>query len=197
VKQLFIIAVTFLFMFCLMHTQSTFSFDEPDNFRGIKWGSSPAQAIKIITEQLREKGNDWEKVTDLGDGILYFSDTFGSIYTGPGYDGIPVNFVMNFIESQFVAAQLGFRPEDFTKIEEIFVKRYGRPTHVKNTEVQNAMRAKFMNREVEWIGKKVTIRLVKYAGSVTSGSGLIGQQAWFDHRARQSRKRVTDAAKGL
>ena len=60
-----------------------------------------------------------------------------------GYDGIPVTFVLNFIESQFVAAQIGFQIEDFIKIEEIFVKRYGRPTRVKNTEMQNAMRAKF------------------------------------------------------
>jgi hypothetical protein len=174
----------------------TSAFDEPDNFRGIKWGSSPAEATRI-TGQLREKGNDWEKVTDLGDGMLHFSDTFGSIYTAPGYDGIPITFVMNFIESQFVAAQIGFQSEDFTKIEEIFVKRYGRPTRVKNTEMQNAMRAKFMNREIEWNGKKVTITLVKYAGNVTSGSGFIGQRTWLEHRARQSRKRATDAAKGL
>jgi hypothetical protein len=193
----FFVPVIAVLTFCIIPTHSSFSFDEPDNFRGIKWGSSPAQATKIITEQLREKGNDWDKVTDLGDGMLHFSDTFGSIYTGPGYDGIPVTFVLNFIESQFVAAQIGFQSEDSIKIEEIFVKRYGRPTRVKNTEMQNAMRAKFTNREVEWIGKKVTIRLVKYAGTVSSGNGFIGQKSWIEHRARQSRNNAADAAKGL
>jgi hypothetical protein len=126
----------------LFSASSVFAFNEPDNFRGIKWGSSPAQATKIVSEQLREKGNDWEKVTDLGDGMLHFSDTFGSIYTGPGYDGIPVTFVMNFVESKFVAAQIGFQSENFIKIEEIFVKRYGRSTR-GNSEMQNAIGAKF------------------------------------------------------
>ena len=151
----------------------------------------------MVTEQLRAKGNDWEKVTDLGDGKLIFSDTFGSIYTGPGYDGIPVTFVINFLDKKFISMDLGFKPEDFSRIEQIFITRYGRPTHAKNSEVQNAMRARFMNRQVEWIGKTVKIRLVKYAGSVTSGSGFISQQAWLDHLARQSRKNVTEGAKGL
>jgi hypothetical protein len=190
-------AISVLLAGYLFQVEPSFSFDDPDNFRGIKWGSSQAEATEMITKQLREKGNDWGKVTDLGDGVLNFSDTFGSIYTGPGYDGIPVYFVMNFLENRFAAAQLEFKPEDFNRIEQIFVKRYGGPTHVKNTEMQNAMRAKFMNREVEWIGKKVTIRLVKYAGSVTSGSGFIGQQVWLEHRAQRSKKRINDAAKGL
>ena len=102
----------------LIFALPTSAFEEPDNVRGIKWGSSPEQATMMVTEQLRAKGNDWEKVTDLGDGKLIFSDTFGSIYTGPGYDGIPVTFVINFLDKKFISMDLGIKPEDFSRIEQ-------------------------------------------------------------------------------
>jgi len=192
-KQLAMVTLLLTAAF-ILRTNPCFSFDDPDNFRGIKWGSSPADATKIITEQLKQNGNEWSKITDLGNGTLVFDDTFGSTYSS---DYIPVTFILNFLDNKFVSAQLSFKPEEFSKIEEIFVKRYGRATSAKNNEVHNPMGARFTNRQLDWIGKSTVVQLMKYAGTVTSGAGFIGQKTWLQHRAQESKKRTTDAARGL
>jgi len=71
------------------------------------------------------------------------------------------------------------------------------PPARKNYEVRNAMGARFMNRQLDWVGKKIRIQLLKYSSSITSSVGFVGQQVWLDHRDRESRKAVQDASKGL
>jgi hypothetical protein len=160
----------------LLFAQLAFGWIEPDNFRGIKWGMSPEEATRIVSEQLKAKGNDWDHVTDFGDGRLYFQDPFGDIYAG-----IRVSFTLNFVDGKFTAADLAFKSDHFAEVERIFIKRYGTPNYAKNTPVQNAMGAKFQNRDVAWLGKGVKIRLVKYNDRIGSAAGVVGQTKWFEY----------------
>jgi hypothetical protein len=184
-----------LLVLLLSTMASAAEWKEPDNFRGIKWGTSQEETITIVKRQLKDNGNETSNINDFGNGTLYFEDTFGN--PEKTRDFIPVSFSIYFLENRLVAAQIGFKPEDFNSIEVIFLNRYGRSTGAKNYEVRNAMGARFMNRQLDWVGKKIRIQLLKYSSSITSGVGFVGQQVWLDHRDRESRKAVQDASKGL
>jgi len=45
---------------------------EPDNFRGIKWGTSQEETITIVKRQLKDNGNETSNINDFGKRHIIF-----------------------------------------------------------------------------------------------------------------------------
>jgi hypothetical protein len=205
-RRIAVALVTILLSVSICH-----AFEEPDNFRGIKWGSSPREARAIIHDQWRARGlliayATWSEYLkfgikpiepenglygpkrDQGTGEFLFSDKIGDA---------TADIHLWFVENKFVQAELTFLPGFFAILETAFTEKYGAPTLQEENEVQNRLGAKFVNKTLSWNGPNIRIRLQKYGTNLTKGRAVIGKADYEDARVREFQQKSRDAAKDL
>ena len=192
--------------FCLLSFASAaLAFEEPDNFRGIKWGASPAEARQVIREQWEKRG---VQPKPYGRYVLYrfYPDDGRLTVPESGLDWFgfrdllgdaDVRFTMKFLNNRFVHAEMEFDSGFLSIIQDAFEARYGPPTSKKDEEIQNRAGARFINRVLSWSGPTVSIRLEKYSGTVTNGRAWITQQPYVDYLREEQKKKAAGAAKDL
>jgi hypothetical protein len=164
-------------------TSPIFGFDEPKSFRGINWDSSPDDAKAIMKQTANV-----DFITDLGNGTLYFVEA-----TEKG----GLRIYLYFLNQKFAAGSIVFDPANFKMMEGAFRQRYGPPSASREFWVQNAMRARFLNREISWLGKTTRAQLIKYTGTISDSTGTVGKIKWFDHLVKKEKRNTADTAKGL
>lgn len=187
-----------------------FAYEEPDNFRGIKWGASPDEAKEIIREQRRQRGVKFDRqgfgepphkfVTEIvpKDGVRtreFDQTTFFGFYDTVGEAG--VNITLRFKDNKFVQAELRFVPGFFSILEAAFKERYGAPTSEAERELQNRAGAKFLNKQIRWLGQNVNVRLEKYGSTVTEGTATITQAEFEKAQMREFKEKTKGAGKDL
>ena len=196
----------------LLLASASYGFQEPDNFRGVKWDASLEQAKDVIKEQWNKRGVQFDQygsaksphfaqVRDIepkaglygparttGSGEFLFRDTIGEAI---------VDIHMWFLENKFVQAELRFKSAFFPILEAAFKDRYGAATLEEEREVQNRAGAKFTNKEISWIGPNVQIRIEKYFGTITDGRATVSQSSYLEYRLKERKEKLKDAAKDL
>lgn len=194
----------------LLLASASYGFQEPDNFRGVKWDASPEEAKEVIKEQWKKREVEFDRygfaskpehfarVRDIepktglygkgGRGEFLFRDTIG--------DAI-VDIHIWFLENKFVQAELRFKSAFFPILEAAFKDRYGAPTLEEEREVQNRAGAKFTNKQISWIGPNVQIRIEKYFGTITDGRATVSQSAYVEYLLKERKEKLKDAAKNL
>lgn len=60
------------------------------------------------------------------------------------------------------------RTEDFEKLKDIFIQRYGKPHSDVTSEVKTRAGASFEDETLKWVGSKVTIVLSRYSDDINS-----------------------------
>jgi len=149
------------------------AWQEPEAFKGVRWGSPPQELQRVlafpdckwvgkkqddasVVYHLRWPGEDWG--TCSGEGIGRIGDA--SIGT-PSF---------HYYANRMGMVVFLFNDHQHAKLREAFLAGYGSPTGRRVQQHQNAFGARFDSEELEWVGKRVTIRFSqRTAGDLTKG----------------------------
>jgi hypothetical protein len=164
---------------------ASYGFEEPDGFRGLKWGMSAEGIKKIVQEQIPGPAVG---IMDYGTETLHYEDWIAGALT---------KLSLNFVDGKFARVSITFDPKDFETIREVFVKRYGKPMASITQEVGTARGVKLANPVLTWQGTRIAIVLSKYGNTIIQGLASIGQKELFEKDEKERKKRILDAAKNL
>lgn len=183
-------------VFVLLLATYVHAFEEPEDFRGMKWGVTVEEANQIIQSQ-------WDKRRQSGEILPYtnktdypvndrhwrleYSDTIGAV---------TANFTLEFLDKRFLAVLFSFDSRGFDVIDDAFKSRYGKPTVEYAKPLSNAFGATFIDQRRMWQFKDVQILLMKYADAKVS-SASIAKRAWNTYEDAEKTRKKTDAAKDL
>jgi hypothetical protein len=166
------------------------AFEEPDGFLGVKWGTPREETKTILHNRANQPGSQMSGVYDPSPGMnitLHFSDKLG---------GAEVKYMFEFDEGRFYSASIVFDPSNFDTIKTILVGRYGKPTASKASTLTNAMGAKFVNEQFDWIGKTRYVSLSKYV-DLRRGIAMIGPTSELNRQLENRKREIQDAIKGM
>jgi hypothetical protein len=133
-------SVRLLSVVALVLGPAAHAFNEPEGFKGLKWGMSPDEAIKVIQEQTpapksggQEFGSqvlyeDWVATAEVKIMLQFSNYTAGELH--------PLRLDEIFLK---------FKATDFPVIQEVFIRRYGKPTLVRTEQLQNLMGVKIQS----------------------------------------------------
>lgn len=147
-------------------TSPALAFNEPDGFRGLKWGAS----VDDLVDSSSKRGD--ATVLCPPSGSLYAICSTEAVI-GPA----PASVDYRFRDGRFVSVAVRFQPAQFSGIAETFVQRYGPPTKRSQESVQTLGGARLTNDVLRWSGKAVAIELRRYGPSVDEGSAGLWTQA--------------------
>jgi hypothetical protein len=165
---------------------------EPEDFRGLKWGASVEEMRKVfpLENELREMRSVWAIPTLVGNRIKRF--TVSNIKIGTAR----TTLYIGFLDDRFAYVWINFNSRDFVELREAFITRYG-PAHSMTVErLKNRMGAEFENPVLTWEGNTLAIRLANYSGTLTEGAAQLGKHEYVDELLRVQNQRGKDAAKG-
>jgi len=173
-------------LLCLISFSTVIGFDEPDGFKGLKWGAS--------VEQFKKQFGGWKHMaSDTYDGKT--TDLYS--VTGQTVGDVIVNVHFNFLNNRFIGVTITFNSGNFDYLERAFMQKYGKPDSQSNTPLQTTSGAKFVNHEIAWNGQSIFISLEKYGSSIDRGYGVIGKKSSMKEASEIKNRRVKDPAKDL
>jgi hypothetical protein len=189
----------YLALLALLWTFEGAAWNEPNEFRGVKFGEDLTKSItacpsefstysptKKLYKPWETKKRCWElyQVDTKSGENFYWLHNFGLI--GDVFVkmfGIQLNRKLGEIELQFSS-------QSFTQLLTIFMARYGEPSIQETEEVTNALGAKFPNRIAEWHGERLSIRMKERWGKVDEGAVKLTTDFWLDHLTKKVINRV-------
>jgi hypothetical protein len=149
------------------------AFEEPDSFRGVKWGASR----KDLRAQLQRAGDTVKCEPTIG--------CRSPVMIGPS--PVQASYLFTPGEDKFEVAYLSFAPMHYAALRTIFEERYGVPSNVQEQEIQNRMGAKYTNETAIWAGSLVTISLSRYGSKLDQGRAWIGLTAALDRQSEKTK----------
>jgi hypothetical protein len=144
------------------------AFNEPDGFRGLKWGETKDDLDAAAT-----KRGDATVLCPPSRPPHAICSTEAMI--GP----TPATVDYRFRDERFVAVSLRFQPDEFSGVAETFIQRYGSPTNRSQEPVQTRGGTRLTNDILRWTGKAVVIELRRYGASANEGSAYLWTRAEF------------------
>lgn len=94
-------------------------------------------------------------------------------------------------EDKIQCLYMSGRTEDFEKLKDIFIQRYGKPHSDVLSEVKTKAGASFEDETLKWVGSKVTIVMSRYSDDINSYGASISvnqvQQKYEQAAAEKSR----------
>lgn len=87
--------------------------------------------------------------------------------------------------------------EDFPRLVQIFITKYGQPTKRTTETVKTKGGGEFTNEYLQWQGKKIEITLQKYDGDINTSSASLRTIASKARAAQDGGQKVQDAASKL
>jgi hypothetical protein len=150
-----------------------FAFNEPDGFRGVPWGATE--------EQMRASVSIERACSDYDLGVKQLGDRYCPALLSIG--NVRVRAIYSFRADRLARVGLHFASNDFDRLAEIFVERYGPPTRG--------------DRDVLWwIGNQTAVALYRHLNNdTTRGHAVITTQAEAQTMNRLRNEQTTDAAK--
>ena len=161
------------------------SWQEPADFRGLKWGASIEEM-----QQLFPAAPNYAQSAQ-GDRIKNF--ILPSQYIGQ----VKTTLTLGFLDDKFASVDIHFHSAEFPILREAFVTRYGQPHRKEDIPVKTAVGAQYLNERLWWTGPTLMITIQKYGGKVTEGHARITTFKYAGEIVRQYQKQGKDAAKGL
>jgi hypothetical protein len=159
----------------LVIAASSAAWDEPDNFRGVPWGTSSTEA-RALLESSGEK-----------------TDCFGqrACVTARAKVGLaPVTITYMFDDDKFTMAMLTFAPAQYEALRAIFSDRYGPSSAIRDEQIKTRMGVAYTNQVATWAGQRVFIELRRYGNKVDQGRAVISLKEALDKRREETEKAI-------
>jgi hypothetical protein len=156
-------------------TASAAAWDEPDNFRGVPWGTSSTEA-RTLLESSGEK-----------------TDCFGrrACVTARAKAGpAPVSITYMFDDDKFTMAMLTFTPTHYEALRTIFSDRYGPSSAIRDEQLKTRMGVAYTNQVATWAGERVVIELRRYGNKVDQGRAVISLKEALDKKREETDKAI-------
>ena len=183
------------FIFALAFSAS--AWDEPADFRGLKWGLPESEVRETIKSQ-------WQKRRDAGQIVVF--EELRKAHQEPNRftlsyrDNIGqtlVDLSLHFLDGRFMYAMVIFAAKDFERIKAAFLDRYGNPSKSRVDELQTKMGARYKSENLQWVGTTVWVQLKEYGPTVKEGYADIGKIEFIQSLQRSQRQKDSEASKDL
>jgi hypothetical protein len=145
---------------------SALAFEEPDGFKGARWGQSEGHVRAALAIDPRG-----EVVFDCY-AIPVASKHIGdrSCRASAAVGTIPVRVTTVFRADRLIHISFAFDVRHFDQMEASFIGRFGEPEPIKESIVKSGAGVEYVNRTLSWRGQTVWVTLRKYAGTVKDSS---------------------------
>jgi hypothetical protein len=170
---------------------------EPDTYRGIRWQAPISEAAERVGNLscLCEYKDMARSPCQYGDADADKTPETRNCLGDLTIGSITMKEMWSFTQDKFVGAGLSFSSDDFEKLRDIFIERYGPPTSSTEDDLQTRMGAKATNRTLIWQGRAVTITLQRFSGTITEGYASIETNAHLAQKKKDSEKEKLEGAK--
>lgn len=111
------------------------------------------------------------------------------------YNPLPAEEGYHFTDDKLVSVVWRYTPEDFPKVADVLVARYGPPTGIERENVTNKMGAAFENVTYTWLGKRFAVRASRFQSDLDAGLALFTSTEVLKARAREEEERKRKAVK--
>lgn len=138
--------VTLIFGFMVMNGFSLAQ-EEPQDFRGLKWGATIQEFKNLFP------GTSRLKTDEYGDRV----ETQMLLGSKIGTVNVEIAFV--FLDNRFSYAYVYFKSKDFKILEAAFKERYGPPHSEDLTPIKTRAGVEYTNKELKWTWTKIRIWL--------------------------------------
>ena len=155
--------------------------NEPTTFRGVPFGSSPAEA--------KAKVKDLSCSDQKPQAGIARSKCSGFF----GVGDVSVMNLLDFADRKLVSVSLTFPADDFEFMAEVFEKKFGKPTTSATTTVKNKAGGEFEDVRMKWIGSSVTIDLERYGIDLNTSFANIVTKEWADQMNREHEAKLNEA----
>ena len=161
------------------------SWQEPEDFRGLKWGASVGEMRKVFStlnvDKPRDSGN---RIKSFYVGGQRIGDALVQLYLG-------------FLDDRFSSVNISFKSDDFLAMRVVFIVRYGQAHSTTEQTLQNRAGAEFVNPILTWKGPTLIIRIQKYTETLNNGRANLSKHEFEDELVRIFKQKGKDAAKDL
>jgi hypothetical protein len=184
----------------LLLTGSAAAWQEPEDFRGIKWETTTAEAEMLIKDQWKRRREAGEII--IGDNITKIpanppTDRVGSFIFKDKIGGLPVDLILYFLDDKFVYAHIFFKTAFFKTLEGAFKEKYGPPTSESIVSMQTRVGAKYEGKELKWSSETFRISLNQYSRTITDGAASIGKMVYLQYLMERDKAKRGVVAKDL
>lgn len=182
-KSLFTVAIVMIL------ATGAHAFDEPTEFRGLKFGES-------IKTQLPECDSVYRPLLerpiclDASHGLSVIKN----LMIGKT---ILVDAFATEVDEKLASIYMETSSSNFNMLMDIFRERYGSPTQVQETTWTSKAGRTLPNTIVAWRGDNIHITATQLGATLNKSSIVITTKASRDRAAEKRKDNVKDAAKGL
>jgi hypothetical protein len=170
---------------------------EPSGYRGAEWGTDLAKTAEVVGLLMGRCICSDADLTSFSCPKEVKADDVPdrrSCRSALDVAGTEVEDMLQFENDRLASTYMTFAADDFDKMRDIFVEKYGPPDSTSDAQVHNRMGAAFTNTSLEWHGPRVTITLERYGSDLTKASATIGLNTFRDHLAEAMKKRTKAGA---
>jgi len=162
---------------------------EPDSFMGIKFSSN-------IKYDLTQCPDGYEPPKEM-----CYQKPYSDLYILNGLPNIGLvggyQLSAKVKDSAIQYFYLSASSDDFARLSQILISKYGKPTRSESEPVKTKGGATFTNEKLSWSGGKVLIVLSKYADDINTSSVSVTNRAASMKALDDEKKKISDAASKL
>lgn len=174
------------------------AWNEPQDVRGFKFGSSPEEAIAVQNQRIKDLREKGEIVIDRElKSLGYVEDRAQTFYTKDKVGEVLVTLMLTFLDNKLSRISFDFPSKQFPIMVAAFLEKYGKPSQKKETPVQTKMGALYTNEELNWEGANILIVLSKYSSKITEGAATFGTKEWNKYLLERAKQKSRKAASDL
>ncbi len=162
---------------------------EPDSFMGIRFDQKLEYSLPQCPAGYEPPKSMCRSAPYQG---LYTINGTPSIGLIGGY-GLSAMAKTGPVDSFYLTTQV----DDFPRLTQIFITKYGQPTTRATEVVKTKGGAEFTNESLQWLGKKVEITLQKYDGDINTSSAALRTTASKERAVLEGGQKIQDAASRL
>jgi hypothetical protein len=163
------------------------AFYEPDGFRGIRWGTSLAEAeqtLKALYTRRVLVGD--APACDAASGGSAPADSAVCVASAD-IDAVRVTLYFEFHEDRFVAVTVVSTPASYAALKRGFVARYGAPTR-SDKRTKMGPFSEYTSEELLWDGPTVQIKLSQLVGGPTFTVAVIALRSELARQEAEQKK---------
>lgn len=174
--------------------------NEPDGFKGVKFGSKQSDAGFISEHECFHDGHFEDKCLQPDAQRCSFREDLGTEHCERivtlGAVGTTLTF--SYRDDKLVEVFGDFESSNYRDIREIFIGAYGKPHQIDRTTVRTSVGATFPDETLYWGGKKAEITLSEHIGEITNGSFMLSLKSEVIEKVRlkqQAKQKAIDSVK--
>lgn len=159
---------------------------EPDSFMGISFDKKLEYSLPLCPSGYEPPKQMCRGAPYQG---LYRIDGMPSIGLVGGF-GLSAMAKTGPVDSFYLTTT----PEDFPRLVQIFITKYGQPTKRSTETVKTKGGGEFSNEYLQWFGKKIEITLQKYDGDINTSSASLSTISSKNRAVQDGGRKIQDAA---